>query len=316
MNEIQSSLPVNLMSALPSLGKLMNEIISSLPLIGFWETRQGGRKENQDSCDSIETPYGQLIIVCDGMGGGPAGRLASTTAIKRIEDYLLSYIPQQQEKRSEILCKAINAAHQRILDLADEDPSRKGMGTTVAAVLVDRQDAILAHVGDTRIYQFRGKEKIFRTQDHSMVGELVRNGTLTEEQARLSSQSNLITRALGSQDSRIDIDVRPFKCHDRFMLCSDGVWGMFPEKELISRTAQKAPLEDIVSHVAEDTDQQGRQKSGKHDNLTIAMFETLFDSQSGEHGASKRYWVVLLLTCLIAIVVLGVWYFMRIKGWI
>lgn len=283
----------------------MNEIKTNLPLIGFWETRQGGRNENQDSCDSIETPYGQLIIVCDGMGGGPAGRLASTSAIQKIKEFLLHYTPQQKEKHSDILCKAINAAHQRILELAGEDTARRGMGTTVAAVLVDNQCAILAHVGDTRIYQYRGKDKIFRTQDHSMVGELVRNGTLTEEQARLSSQSNVITRALGSPDSRIDIDILSYKCHDRFMLCSDGVWGMFPEKELIKRTTQKVPLEDIVSTMAEETDNQGQKNGGRHDNLTIAMFETLSDSRMKQKFILKWRWVILFVA-LVAVILIGV----------
>ena len=294
----------------------MNEIKTNLPLIGFWETRQGGRNENQDSCDSIETPYGQLIIVCDGMGGGPAGRLASTSAIQRIKEFLLQYMPEQQEKRSEILCKAINAAHKRILELVDEDIARRGMGTTVAAVLVNEQCAILAHVGDTRIYQYRGKDKIFRTQDHSMVGELVRNGTLTEEQARLSTQSNLITRALGSKDSRIDVDILTYNCHDRFMLCSDGVWGMFPEKELIYRTTQKVPLEDIVSSIAEDTDYQGQKKGGRHDNLTIAMFETLSDSQMRQKFRFKWNWIIMIVAVFLIILTGAIWYMVKFNGFI
>ena len=271
---------------------------------GFFDTRQGGRPENQDSCASIDTRYGILVIICDGMGGGPAGKLASTTAIKIIEEFLNDYTPDSQEKCSSILIKAIEYAHEKILTLAAEDDARRGMGTTVAAVLITKSHAILAHVGDTRIYQYRGKKRIFRTKDHSLVGELVRNGTLTEEQARLSSQSNIITRALGTKDSRVEIDLRPYKKGDRFMICTDGIWGMYPEKELIELTASQDALDDIVYKMVENTDAKGSSTGGHHDNLTIAMVETEEDSTLKEEKVPMK-WKYILLAVLALLVVIS-----------
>lgn len=271
---------------------------------GFFDTRQGGRPENQDSCASIDTRYGILVIICDGMGGGPAGKLASTTAIKKIEEFLNDYTPDSQEKCSSILIKAIEYAHENILTLAAEDDARRGMGTTVAAVLITKSHAILAHVGDTRIYQYRGKKRIFRTKDHSLVGELVRNGTLTEEQARLSSQSNIITRALGTKDSRVEIDLRPYKKGDRFMICTDGIWGMYPEKELIELTASQDALDDIVYKMVENTDAKGSSTGGHHDNLTIAMVETEEDSTLKEEKVPMK-WKYILLAVLALLVVIS-----------
>ena len=259
---------------------------------GYFDTRQGGRPENQDSCASIDTQYGLLVLICDGMGGGPAGKLASTTAIKTIDGFLKEYTPEVQEKSSSILIKAIECAHENIIKLAESDESRKGMGTTIAAILVNKGAAILAHVGDTRIYQYRHKKRIFRTKDHSLVGELVRNGTLTEEQARLSSQSNIITRALGTKDSRTDIDIRPYKKGDRFMICSDGIWGMYPEKELINLTASSDALDDIVYKMVENTDAKGFSSGGHHDNLTIALIE--MDENSILKDRKSKKWISVM----------------------
>ena len=171
-------------------------------ITGYWDTRKGGRAENQDSCGFIDTPLGFVAIVCDGMGGGPSGQLASSTAVQKMVEYIVN-VPAGQS-RSEVMKQAIEYAHQTILEMGKANPSLRGMGTTVAAVLINDYSAIIAHVGDSRVYQFRWKQKIFRTADHSMVGELVRNGTLTEEQARLSSQSNIITKALNLNEVTYD----------------------------------------------------------------------------------------------------------------
>lgn len=90
--------------------------------------------------------------------------------------------------------------------------------------------ATIAHVGDSRVYQFRGRTKIFRTFDHSMVFDLVKQKVITEEQARLSAQSNVITRALGIKpDLEVEILERPFEAGDRFLLCTDGIHGSIEE---------------------------------------------------------------------------------------
>ena len=227
----------------------MKIIRTTYPLSGCWDTRQGGRPENQDSCGFVDTPHGFLAIMCDGMGGGPAGRQASELAVNTIAEYVNS-IPDAI-KLDELLQQAIEKAHQTIVEAGQKYPELKGMGTTVAAVLFHKEKAIVAHVGDSRVYQFRFGRRLFRTTDHSMVAELVSVNKLTEEQARLSGQTNLITRALGGGNHLADIDMRPYEKGDRFLLCTDGIWGALPAKDLVERAA-KTPSLDVfpVSSVA------------------------------------------------------------------
>ena len=105
-----------------------------------------------------------------------------------------------------------------ILEAGNENPSLKGMGSTATVLLLSDKSAFVAHVGDSRVYQIRSGKKIFRTFDHSMVFELVKQKVITEEQARLSAQSNIITRALGMQpDLQVDVVERPYEKGDRFV---------------------------------------------------------------------------------------------------
>ena len=275
----------------------MKPIKTSLPISGFWDTRQGGRAENQDACGFIDTPLGLAAIVCDGMGGGPSGQLASSTAVQKIVEYIMN-APAEQS-RSEVMKHAVEYAHQTILQMGNANPSLKGMGTTVAAVLINDYSAIIAHVGDSRVYQFRWKRKIFRTADHSMVAELVRNGTLTEEQARLSSQSNIITKALGGNLTNLaEVTERPYEKGDRFMICTDGIWGMLNEKDLIRRTAKTPSLSGAVDGTVVEVDEVGRKEGNMHDNLTIAMLEMKTDSKLKEKMSKKSLIIIGILAAL------------------
>lgn len=275
----------------------MKPIKTSLPITGYWDTRQGGRAENQDSCGFIDTPLGLAAIICDGMGGGPSGQLASSTAVQKIVEYIMN--APEGMSRSEVMKNAIEYAHQTILQMGVQNPSLRGMGTTVAAILVNDHSAIIAHVGDSRVYQFRWKRKIFRTADHSMVGELVRNGTLTEEQARLSSQSNIITKALGGNLTNLaEVTERSYEKGDRFLICTDGIWGMLNEKELIRRTAKTPSLSGAVDGTVVEVDELGRNEGNTHDNLTIAMLEMKTDSKLKEKMSKKSLIIIGILAAL------------------
>ena len=198
----------------------------------FAESRTGGRDENQDSYGYAQTAWGFLVTVCDGMGGGPGGKTASTIAVNEIVAGVEG--ASKDEEVSNILIKAIRRANMAIIEAGNENPSLKGMGSTATVLLLSERAAQIAFVGDSRIYQLRGKRKVFRTFDHSMVFDLVKQNVITEEQARLSAQSNIITRALGIKpDVEVDIQELPYEKGDRFVLCSDGIHGTMPEKQLL-----------------------------------------------------------------------------------
>ena len=278
----------------------MKPIKTSLPITGYWDTRQGGRSENQDSCGFIDTELGFIALVCDGMGGGPAGQLASSTAVQKIVEYIVN--APEGISRLETLKNAIEYAHKTIIEKGRENPALQGMGTTVTALLINKQSAIVAHVGDSRVYQFRRGRKIFRTADHSMVAELVRSGTLTEEQARLSSQSNIITRALGGQAEQLaEAYELAYERGDRFLLCTDGIWGMLPEKELIRKTAKTPSLSGAVDATVIEVDELGRNNGNTHDNLTMALIETKQDSILKEKMSKRTILILCVLAALLLI---------------
>lgn len=264
----------------------MAQISTNTNFRGCVDSRIGGRQDNQDSCGYADTPLGLLVVVCDGMGGGPGGKTASSVAVNAIVSFVNACKPEASRKK--VLAEAVSAANLKILNIVREKPALKGMGTTVTALLINEYSAVVAHVGDSRVYQFRWKVKKFRTFDHSMVFELVKNGSITEEDARVSDQANVITRALGhGADVRADISELPYEKGDRFMLCTDGVWGMMPEKELVKIVAGTSNIYGAMESLFIKVEELGFSGGGKHDNFSAALIETTRNSILKEKMTTK-----------------------------
>lgn len=277
-------------------------------IVGFAESRIGGRSENQDSYGSAETPYGFVVTVCDGMGGGPGGKTASSIAVREIILGIKDGNPD--DTAVNIVIKAIRRANLAIIEAGKETPALKGMGSTCTILLISTDSAIIAHVGDSRVYQLRGKNKIFRTFDHSMVFDLVKQKVITEEQARLSAQSNVITRALGiKSDIEVDVVELPYESGDRFLLTTDGIHGAISEAELIEMASDKKhALGTVTDEIATTIDGKGRNEGGGHDNLTLAIIETKTNSKlrSKMNKKTKLLLGAVSLICLLSLVFNGV----------
>lgn len=277
-------------------------------IVGFAESRIGGRSENQDSYGSLGTPYGFVVTVCDGMGGGPGGKTASSIAVKEI--ILGIKEGNQDDTAVNIVLKAIRRANLAIIEAGKENPSLKSMGSTCTILLINEESAIIAYVGDSRVYQLRGKNKVFRTFDHSLVFDLVKQKVITEEQARLSAQSNVITRALGIKpDIEVDIVELPYEAGDRFLLTTDGIHGAITETELIEMASDKKhALGTVTDEIATTIDGQGLKEGGGHDNLTIAIIETKTNSKlrSKMNKKTKLLLGAVSLICLLSLVFNGV----------
>ena len=271
--------------------------------LGYAESRVGGREENQDSYSYAQTRLGFLVTVCDGMGGGPGGKTASSIAVTEIVNAVNE--AAADDNAEQVVEAAVKRANESIYKAGQENQKLRGMGSTATVLLLHAHSAIVAHVGDSRVYQFRGHQKIFRTFDHSMVFEMVRQKIITEEQARLSAQSNVITRALGiGPEVEVEVSKVSYERGDRFMLCSDGIWGMLPEKQLISRTA-RGRLNSAVGDTIRYIDEQLGPKDGNtHDNMTIAVLETKKNSKLKEKMSKKTLITIAALAamCLISIV--------------
>lgn len=269
----------------------MNTITTQLPFKGVMTSYIGGRKENQDTCGYSDTSRGLLLVVCDGMGGGPGGKTASSIAATSIIAYVQQAGGQPENEKinnETLLHDAVVAANRALRDKIAESPELSGMGTTVTAVLITASGASLAHVGDSRIYQLRRGKIVFRTADHSRVGEMVRAGALTDEQARLSAISNLITRALGIGDEvEVDTTSLAFEKGDRFVLCTDGVWGSMPQPDLVKSLTENKSLENTAELLNVKVENAGIEKGGHHDNYTMIIAETTSSSAVAAKNDAK-----------------------------
>lgn len=258
----------------------MSQSVTSaiLPLKCAVSSLIGGRPENQDDLGWVDTPLGFLLVVCDGMGGGPGGKTASYLAKTAFMQTMYG-CPSQADPR-ETLRMAVARAEEALEQKMTEMPSLRGMGSTLVAILVSAASAYIVHLGDSRCYRLHGSKILFRTKDHSLVGELVQSKALTEEQARVSPQSNVITRGLGSTSNHVsEIDEVPYRKGDRFVLCTDGVWGIMPQTELLQRLGVMADVANIVDNLQAEVDRRGASEGGgHHDNHTLAILEMNTDS--------------------------------------
>jgi protein phosphatase len=189
------------------------------------------RQVNQDnygvSDDTQSAQLGQLLVVCDGMGGHAAGEIASQIGVDVI---LHSFYTASIGAPEDLLAQAFEQANQRI-----HAEGRGGMGTTGVALLLFDQEAIVANVGDSRAYLLREGTIRQITRDHSYVQEQVDAHLLTPEQARISQYRNMITRALGYRPNvSVDIFRTPLHVGDYFLLSTDGLHGLLEDEEILA----------------------------------------------------------------------------------
>jgi protein phosphatase len=227
------------------------------------------RHANEDSYYARAPVY----AVADGMGGAQAGEVASRIAAEAFDERTGEGTPEQQ------LARVATEANRRIFDLAQEDSSRSGMGTTLTGLLVDGDEVAIVHVGDSRAYLFRDGELRQLTRDHSLVEELRRQGRLTPEEAEEHPQRSIITRALGPErDVQLDVHTHRARSGDLYLICSDGLTSMVRETRLREILAESESLRRAVDAlVAEANDMGGR------DNITVVLFRVGGDGDAGEH---------------------------------
>jgi len=205
-----------------------------------------------------------LFVVADGMGGAQAGEVASEMAVESFN----AGIPDG-DSPSEGLKHIIEEANRRIHERSRSDNQRAGMGTTVTAAHVGEAAVTVAHVGDSRCYLVRDGDLIRLTKDHSLVGELVERGKLTEEAAERHPQRSVITRALGPEPNvQVDVVEYPAKAGDLFMVCSDGLTSMVREPKLKPLLVDNdRPLDEVGRELI-----AAANAAGGRDNITVVLF--------------------------------------------
>lgn len=269
------------------------------------------RKAQEDSHDMAAlTPNGDVFVVCDGMGGHVGGKQASSIAVKSIIEYLKA---DKYSQPLQALNDALQYANMQILGYANAHPELKGMGTTACVVLLQDSEAYIAHVGDSRIYLYLGKEKQLHrvTKDHSFVQTLVDAGQITDDEAEHHPNKNRILKALGIKPALEPSfnAVKP-KNDDVFLICSDGLSGMISDKvigEIMSKDVSLRQKGDLLINSALD--------AGGLDNITIELIKisssphskSKFESYNPINGAAKpltgsKTLKVVLISFAIAVV--------------
>jgi len=240
------------------------------------------RSENQDFAIVAENPElqskGSLLIVADGMGGHRGGATASRVASTTIRD---QYLASSAADPAEALRAAVEEANRAIFNESQSNPNLRGMGTTCSTVLVYRDRAWFAHVGDSRIYLVRDGEIQQLTEDHSLVASMVREGLLTRAEAEVHPRRNVLQRSLGvSETVEVDVssplDLQP---GDTFILCSDGLHGLVKEPEL--RDVAQLPIQQAAAEYIRRAIERGAP-----DNVTVivARIENQSDPLEDEAG--------------------------------
>lgn len=226
------------------------------------------RSMNQDYYYCSEKNTGiHFYIIADGMGGHKGGEVASCTSVNVVKDYIVEHYWQGKYQNNRLLLvrDAFLKSNQEVFEMSEKKEELRGMGTTLTMALVEDNVLYMGHIGDSRIYLIKdGKaEKI--TEDHSLVEELVKNGSISQEEADNHPQKNIITRALGTQlDVEIDVVSRKLEKVDMLLMCTDGLTNMLNEKdiELIYQKI-KDPQKLCNSLITEAN------KRGGKDNITV-----------------------------------------------
>ncbi len=229
------------------------------------------RKLNQDFVYTSEEPVGHLpnlFVVADGMGGHKAGDYASKLAVTTMVEEIAGSDETIPEK---LLGRAIETANGKVRESAERMPELEGMGTTVVAASCDGDTLSIANVGDSRLYIVGGHEIRQITRDHSWVEEMVRRGGLGRDEARNHPDKNIITRAVGAEDTiKVDFFSVKLKEGDLILMCTDGLTNMLEDEEI-------RMILDGARDIVEKAEELVRRanENGGMDNISVILIEPL-----------------------------------------
>jgi serine/threonine protein phosphatase PrpC len=253
------------------------------------------RSHNEDSV-AVSPEYG-LVILADGMGGYNAGEVASgmaTAVLKNdleadMQDWYKELTKSGTSRLHTLLQARIARANTSIYQASQSQPQYAGMGTTLVMALFRDRHVTVAHLGDSRMYRLRGSELKQVTRDHSLLQEQIDAGMLTEEQAKMSQNKNLVTRALGV-DPVVDPEIRDYETApgDLYVLCSDGLSDMVEDPQLASIMIAN---HDNIEQCAAELIRVANENGGR-DNVSAILIKVL------EHRTQSKSAVSRLLNWL------------------
>lgn len=219
-----------------------------------------------------------LFAVADGVGGHAKGEVASQESIEEVAMWVRRHLPdvdraiEQGDEQSlwgvrRMLESGIQQACYMVYGMAELDPDKKGMSTTMSILLLRGGQAFVAQVGDSRVYRLRAGQLTQMTEDHTLVNYKLKQGLITPEQARRASDKNVITRAVGHRDYvQVDTFQEMAAARDRYLLCTDGLHGYLKDAdEVIGLMVLEPPIESARQAI-----QMANERGGK-DNITAVL---------------------------------------------
>lgn len=245
--------------------------------IGY-ANRLGNRAANQDRLAAIETEDGVLLVLADGMGGMAKGEVAAQAVIDTARDLYLN-APQPITDSGRLLRDIVNISHDLLVKDLAPDQERSSFGTTAVLCLVQNGEAHWAHVGDSRLYLFRGGRSVYRTRDHSYVETLLQQGVITEEELTRHPRRNQITQCIGCTRYRPEPSIATpvaLRENDVLLLCSDGLWEPVDEAQMGESLDGHDSLEAAVQRMADEAESRAYPRA---DNLSVLALRFLKRSE-------------------------------------
>lgn len=236
------------------------------------------REQNEDSIYISENPNTdfEYYIVADGMGGHNGGEVASSEAVKYFNEYLETNMPlRNPEDILDVFVEALAYCNKKVFDMAESDISLKGMGTTFIAAAIYENKLYCVHIGDSRLYIYDKGILKQLSKDHSFVMEMVRMGKITLDEARNHPKRNMITKAVGIEETMpADTIVCSLEADSIILLCSDGLSTMVTDNDIekiLKKKSDLAAKADMLVKLAN--------KNGGYDNISVILADRRVDNQ-------------------------------------
>lgn len=233
-----------------------------------------GRRDPDDAKELAEK--GTIFVVADGMGGHRGGEIASELAVETV---ISLYYASEETEPVKVLENCFVEANRRILEKSTSDVDLFGMGTTCTTMVVRDREAFFAHVGDSRAYVLRNGDLLQLSEDHSLVGEMVRSGILSDEDAQRHPKRNVITRSLGTHEELApDFPSTPYSLADGdiFLLCSDGLTSMVTDEEIrkaVSTLDPEPACQELIDLA---------NRNGGKDNISVQIIRVVDTNSHNE----------------------------------
>jgi PPM family protein phosphatase len=249
-------------------------------------TDPGLARENNEDSVTYDEPT-RLAILADGMGGYNAGEIASGMATTFIKSELGRWLSQagrqansREVRRAMEIC--VDNANRSIFNAANSNPQYSGMGTTLVVGVFQDGRLLLGHIGDSRCYRLRGGELTQITKDHSRLQEQMDAGLITPEQAAVSTNKNLVTRALGVEDAvLLEVNEHRVEPGDTYLMCSDGLSDMVDDGGIARILQADGSLEDKVVRLVDAAN-----GNGGRDNISVLLAQA--DAEAKKKGLISR----------------------------